>query len=72
MMDLDAPLLLHPVIGETAPHDIDVHTRVKCCRAILPEYPQNRVLQSLLLLRMRMAGPREAILHALVAIAPAA
>jgi sulfate adenylyltransferase len=61
-----ANLLLHPVVGVTKPGDIDHHTRVRCYQAILPHYPQGRVMLSLLPLAMRMAGPREAVWHAII------
>ncbi|MDQ6849992.1 MAG: bifunctional sulfate adenylyltransferase/adenylylsulfate kinase [Actinomycetota bacterium] len=62
----DANLLLHPVVGIGKPGDIDVHTRVRCYRALLPSYPAGTVLLSLLPLAMRMAGPREALWHAII------
>ena len=64
--EADAHLLIHPVVGMTKPGDIDHHTRVRCYQAILPHYPQDRVLLSLLPLAMRMAGPREALWHAII------
>jgi sulfate adenylyltransferase len=64
--DADAHLLIHPVVGVTKPGDIDHHTRVRCYQALLPHYPQGRVLLSLLPLAMRMAGPREALWHAII------
>ena len=62
--DLNGKLLLHPVVGETKPGDIDYFTRVRCYKMILNEYPVNTAILSLLPLSMRMAGPREAIWHA--------
>jgi len=62
----DAHLLIHPVVGITKPGDIDHHTRVRCYQAILRHYPADRVLLSLLPLAMRMAGPREALWHAII------
>ena len=59
-------LLLHPVVGLTKPGDIAHHTRVKCYRAIMPSYPPGQALLSVLPLAMRMAGPREAIWHAII------
>ena len=59
-------LLLHPVVGMTKPGDIDHHTRVKCYRAIMPHYPPGHALLAALPLAMRMAGPREALLHAVL------
>ena len=64
--DLKAKLLIHPVIGETKPGDIDYFTRVRCYKMIMGEYPQDTAILSLLPLSMRMAGPREAVWHALI------
>ena len=64
--EADAHLLIHPVVGVTKPGDIDHHIRVRCYQAILPHYPEGQVLLSLLPLAMRMAGPREALWHAII------
>jgi sulfate adenylyltransferase len=64
--EANAHLLIHPVVGVTKPGDIDHHTRVRCYQAILPHYPPDRVLLSLLPLAMRMGGPREACWHAII------
>jgi len=61
-----AQLLIHPVVGVTKPGDIDHNTRVRCYQAILPHYPLGGALLSLLPLAMRMAGPREALWHAII------
>ena len=63
---LDANLLIHPVIGETKIGDIEYYTRVRCYQAILPHYPKNKALLALLPLAMRMAGPKEALWHAII------
>lgn len=65
-LEHDANLLIHPVVGMTKPGDIDPKTRVPCYRAILPTYPEGRTILSLLPLAMRMAGPREALWHAII------
>ena len=59
-------LLIHPVVGMTKPGDVDHFTRVRCYEALLPHYPQGSAALSLLPLAMRMAGPREAVWHALI------
>ncbi len=64
--EVEANLLIHPVVGMTKPGDVDHFTRVRCYEAILPRYPQLTVKLSLLPLAMRMAGPREALWHALI------
>ncbi|QWT19275.1 bifunctional sulfate adenylyltransferase/adenylylsulfate kinase [Bacillus sp. NP157] len=63
---IDARLLLHPVVGRTKEGDVDAHTRVRCYRALLPHYAEGQVKLSVLPLAMRMAGPREAMWHALI------
>ena len=50
----------------TKPGDIDHFTRVRCYEAILKYYSKSTTCLSLLNLAMRMAGPKEAILHGLV------
>ena len=61
-----AHLLLHPVVGVTKPGDVDYRVRVNCYEALLPSYPAGTVTLSLLPLAMRMAGPREALWHAII------
>lgn len=62
----DSHLLLHPVVGVTKPDDLEYYLRVKCYKAILQEYPANMATLSLLPLAMRLAGPREAVWHAII------
>jgi sulfate adenylyltransferase len=60
-------LLLHPVVGMTKPGDIDHFTRVRTYKALAAKYyDPNRILLALLPLAMRLAGPREALWHALI------
>jgi sulfate adenylyltransferase len=61
-----ANLLIHPVVGITKPGDVDHYTRVRCYQALVPTYPEGSTLLSLLPLAMRMAGPREALWHAII------
>jgi len=64
---LDGVLLLHPSVGMTKPGDIDHYTRVRTYKALAQHhYDPDRILLSLLPLAMRMAGPREALWHALI------
>jgi len=60
-------LLIHPVVGLTKPGDVDHFTRVRVYKALQNNYydSKNTVL-SLLPLAMRMAGPREAVWHAII------
>ncbi len=66
LKDLNANLLLHPVVGMTKPGDVDHYTRVRCYKHVMEKYPENSVMLSLLPLAMRMGGPREALWHALI------
>jgi sulfate adenylyltransferase len=60
-------LLIHPVIGVTKPGDVDHYTRVRCYQALVDNYYEpGSVVLSLLPLAMRMAGPREVLLHAII------
>jgi sulfate adenylyltransferase len=64
--EYEANLLIHPVVGMTKPGDIDHYTRVRCYQALLPHYPKHTAKLSLLPIAMRLAGPREALWHALI------
>jgi sulfate adenylyltransferase len=65
--EVNGSLLIHPVVGMTKPGDVDHYTRVRVYKALYENYyDQSRTLLSLLPLAMRMAGPREAIWHAII------
>jgi len=64
--EVQANLLIQPVVGLTRPGDIDHFTRVRCYEHVLEQYPDQTTTLSLLNLAMRMAGPREAIWHAII------
>jgi sulfate adenylyltransferase len=65
--EVNGSLLIHPVVGMTKPGDVDHYTRVRVYRALVDNYyDSKKTLLSLLPLAMRMAGPREAIWHAII------
>ncbi len=64
--DVEANLLIHPVVGMTKPGDVDHFTRVRCYEHLLGRYPEQTSMLSLLPLAMRMGGPREAVWHAII------
>ncbi|HEY72003.1 MAG: adenylyltransferase [Chloroflexi bacterium] len=65
--EVGGALLLHPVVGMTRPGDVDHYTRVRTYKALTERYyDPDRILLSLLPLAMRLAGPREAVWHALI------
>jgi len=66
MEKLEANLLIHPVVGMTKPGDVNHYTRARCYKNIMREYPEYSAFLSLLPLAMRMGGPRETLLHAII------
>lgn len=67
VQEVNGVLLLHPVVGMTKPGDVDHYTRVRAYKALAAGYyDPNRILLALLPLAMRMAGPREALWHAII------
>jgi sulfate adenylyltransferase len=67
MRQAKANLLLLPIVGTTKPGDFDHFTRVRCYRRITRHYPPDSFLLNLLPLSIRMAGPRTALLHTIIA-----
>jgi sulfate adenylyltransferase len=65
--EVGGALLLHPVVGMTKPGDVDHYTRVRTYKVLAANYYEHdRILLSLLPLAMRLAGPREAVWHAII------
>jgi sulfate adenylyltransferase len=65
--EINGSLLIHPVVGLTKPGDVDHFTRVRVYRSLVDNYyDRESTLLSLLPLAMRMAGPREALWHAII------
>jgi sulfate adenylyltransferase len=65
--EIGGSLLIHPVVGMTKPGDVDHYTRVRVYRALYENYyEKSSTALSLLPLAMRMAGPKEALLHAII------
>ncbi len=63
---INAHILIHPVVGMAKPGDLHYYSRVHCYGAILKQYPKSLVSLALIPLAMRMAGPREALMNAII------
>lgn len=65
--EVSGALLLHPVVGMKQPGEVEHYTRVRTYNVLARNYyDQQSTLLALLPLATRMAGPREALWHALI------
>ncbi len=64
--DVGANIFLHPVVGLKYPGNMDHYTHVNCYQEILKYFPKNMIMLGITPLAERFAGPREALLHAII------
>lgn len=60
-------ILIHPIVGALKEGDIPADVRLNCYHTLLDNYyPKDSVLLRVYPMEMRYAGPKEAILHAII------
>jgi sulfate adenylyltransferase len=67
MRQVRGSLLVLPIVGMSKPGDFDHYTRVRCYRSVVRHYPPDSLMVNLLPLASHMAGPKEALLHLVIA-----
>jgi len=63
---LEANILVHPLLGEDKPGDINRFAKVRSYREMVRKFPHQLGVLSLIPLSSCSAGPREALMHAIV------
>lgn len=66
-MELYDGLFINPIVGKLKEGDIPAEIRMKCYKILIDKYfPKNKVVLKVYPMEMRYAGPKEAILHAII------
>jgi len=66
-MEICDGIFIHPIVGSLKTDDIPAEIRMKCYHVLIQNfYPKDRVVLKVYSMEMRYAGPREAILHAII------
>ena len=66
-LEMTDGLLIHPLMGTTKSDDIPGDVRMQCYGQLMENYyPHDHVMLSIMPVNMRYAGPKEAIMHAII------
>ncbi|HEC92455.1 MAG TPA: sulfate adenylyltransferase [Candidatus Atribacteria bacterium] len=66
-LEVSDGIFIHQLVGKLKKGDIPADVRVKCVDILIENYfPKERVVVGVYPMEMRYAGPREALLHALI------
>lgn len=64
--EVGASIFLHPAVGLEHPGNMDHYAHVHCYQEFVHHFPNNMILLGVIPLAERLAGPREALWHAIL------